>query len=111
MGRVACAGNERGWVGQNATAFGHSALRAPFRPSRDYPSEQARRGPHSERKRLRRGCLLARVNAGPSGMWLGLAVVVVRASDPTSQMRDVGPPARYGPRECGPFRDVARLKY
>jgi hypothetical protein len=26
-----------------------------LRPSRDYPSEQARRGPHSERKRLRRG--------------------------------------------------------
>ena len=36
---------------------------------------------------------LARMNAGPSGMWLGLAVEVGRASDPTSQMRDVGHPA------------------
>ncbi len=42
---------------------------------------------------LRGGCFLARMNAGPSGMWLGLAVEVGRASDPTSQMRDVGHPA------------------
>ena len=33
---------------------------------------------------------MAHVNLGPSGWWLDMAVEVVRASDPTSQKRDMG---------------------